>query len=563
MFSPVLKPAGFSVFVLLSLGGFFLGFSGSVDDAHISYWSAWTLAHYGEIVNYNVDRVEQSSALLQVVLLAILHKVSGVSVVTLGHITTTLFSAISLYVVARLSYAMQPRSQWVVTLFLATSPFFVYWSFGGMEAPMLGLLLLCTAMCWHRFLLDGKAVLWVWVLAFLVQLSRPEQLLVMFASAALLGVFRSVMGAQCGWVLHRIAALIAVQAMVAICILFWRHVYFGDWWPQPVSVKVGGDWLANAVAGIRYVKGSFVCLGLLLPAALVVVGATRALSAGMLASPMPIVVVLVVVYVAFVVASGGDWMPAGRFWVPVLPLCAVLAGLAFSRGWLLRLRVLVVCVLVLIQGTCLWRGTTTDMNGVPLWKHAKLTAQDHLEAFTFFERHGREHLHDIPTLAYLRPLVAQLMATQPVNQRLTIMVGQAGMVMYHLSMQWPGRLQVIDRNGLVDRALDRCPVVANIPKTRNGLGVGYEWLMSNEDALLNLCAIRLPDIVFDIDAGWNRRNLNALKLKGYVVVYYQSGHIVDEGDWLPLRRVGAGQYIAVSHSLYQRLGSPVPLRRLF
>lgn len=562
MFSPVLKSVGFSVFVLLSLGGFFLGFSGSVDDAHISYWSAWALAHYGEIVNYNFDRVEQSSALLQVVLLAVLHKASGVSVVALGHITTTVFSAISLYVVARLSHAVQPQSQWGATLFLATSPFFVYWSFGGMEAPMLGLLLLCTVVCWHRFLMDGRAVLWVGVLAFLVQLSRPEQLLVMCLSALLLGVVRGVIGVQCRWAWHRIAVLIAVQVAVAICILFWRYAYFGDWWPQPVSVKVGGGWLANAVTGIRYVKDSFVCLGLLLPAALVVAGAMRALSAGMLASPMPIVVVLAAVYVAFVVASGGDWMPAGRFWVPILPLCAVLAGLVFS-GARPRLWVLVTCVLVLVHVACLWRGTMTDMNGVPVWKRAKLVEADHPESFTFLERHGREHLHDIPTLAYLRPLVAQLMAIQPADQRLTIMVGQAGMVMYHLGMQWPGRLQVIDRNGLVDRALDRCSVAESIPKTRNGLGVGYEWLMSNEAALLGVCAFRLPDIVFDIDAGWNRRNLNALKARGYVVVYYQSGHMVDEGDWLPLRRIGAGQYIAVSDGIYRRLGSPVPQRRLF
>ena len=50
----------FPALLMLVLGGFFLGFSGGVDDAHISYWSAWTLSHEAQLLNYNFERIEQS-----------------------------------------------------------------------------------------------------------------------------------------------------------------------------------------------------------------------------------------------------------------------------------------------------------------------------------------------------------------------------------------------------------------------------------------------------------------------------------------------------------------------
>ena len=53
------------------------------DDSHITYWPAYTLAHFGDILNYNGERVEQSSSLLHVLVLATFHKLTGVDVVTL------------------------------------------------------------------------------------------------------------------------------------------------------------------------------------------------------------------------------------------------------------------------------------------------------------------------------------------------------------------------------------------------------------------------------------------------------------------------------------------------
>src|SRR4030095_14488111 len=48
----------------------------------------YTLSHYGQMLNYNGERVEQSSSLFQVVLLAALHAVTGLNLLTLAKVAS-------------------------------------------------------------------------------------------------------------------------------------------------------------------------------------------------------------------------------------------------------------------------------------------------------------------------------------------------------------------------------------------------------------------------------------------------------------------------------------------
>ncbi|AUX28516.1 MULTISPECIES: hypothetical protein [Sorangium] len=52
-----------AAFVLL---GFVLLSAPGHDDSHITYWAAHTLEEHGQILNYNGERVEQSSSLAHV-----------------------------------------------------------------------------------------------------------------------------------------------------------------------------------------------------------------------------------------------------------------------------------------------------------------------------------------------------------------------------------------------------------------------------------------------------------------------------------------------------------------
>ena len=64
------------------------------DDSYITFWSAHALAESGEIVNYNGDRVEQSSTFAFVLLLAGLHLILPLDVPTIGTVVSLVFAPV-------------------------------------------------------------------------------------------------------------------------------------------------------------------------------------------------------------------------------------------------------------------------------------------------------------------------------------------------------------------------------------------------------------------------------------------------------------------------------------
>lgn len=553
--------------VLLMLGGYFLGFSGSVDDAHISFWAASSLANDGEILNYNFDRIEQSSALLQVLLLAFLQLVSGIAAVTLGHVTTILAAIAALFVTGKMAQRILPQSAGLAILLLATSPFFVYWSFSGMEGPLLALLLVLLLTTLESWLQGQRIFVAVFLLSLAVQMARPEMPLVLSVFVLALFPVRALLNIPL-WEWKALAQLLCIQMICAGLLASWRWWYFGDLVPQPVNAKVGGMSLVSLQQGLQYLQETVLDVYVLLPGVLVATGVCLVL----LRWREPLAVLLVVLlatYSVFVIASGGDWMAAGRFWVPVMPLAMVLAALALMRlctSVMLRNGLLLLVVFGNVM--YMWRGTSVDFNGIPLWKKTQLTTMDRAGDFSFFERHAREHLHDIPTLAYARPLVSALLAARANAGNATpvyFMAGQMGMVPFYLAGDFGQRIHFFDRNGITERMLTDCNIAAALPRTRNGIGTGYEWIVENQSQLESQCGFVMPDIIFDIETGWNRRNILALQQAGYVFVYRQRGHILDEPPdaWLPLRKIGAGQFIALSHNAWQQLGEPEITERIF
>jgi hypothetical protein len=118
--------------ILVLVGAFFFPSAGQ-DDAHITYWAAYSLYHFGEVLNYNGDRVEQSSSLLQVILLALAAFVSKIDIVTLGKLSSVLFGVASLVALHILMKKIEPKAAFLAAVLTGTSAYFVYWSFGGLE----------------------------------------------------------------------------------------------------------------------------------------------------------------------------------------------------------------------------------------------------------------------------------------------------------------------------------------------------------------------------------------------------------------------------------------------
>jgi hypothetical protein len=122
---------------ILLATGFVLFASAGRDDAHLSYWPAHTLAHIGQITNYSGDRVEQSSSLLHVVSLAAIARLTGTDPVTFGKAFSAFFGAatiVGLFVLVQ-RIASQ-RAALAATFIASTSPYLLYWSYGGLETTL-------------------------------------------------------------------------------------------------------------------------------------------------------------------------------------------------------------------------------------------------------------------------------------------------------------------------------------------------------------------------------------------------------------------------------------------
>jgi hypothetical protein len=114
-------------------GLFLYSASSSMDDVYITYWVAKTLSNFGTIINYNGEVLEQSSSLLHVIILAVLHRLSGISLPNLGIYFSALMGGLTMLAAWRLACFLKVRSAWFVVLFCAWFPYLVYWSFTGLE----------------------------------------------------------------------------------------------------------------------------------------------------------------------------------------------------------------------------------------------------------------------------------------------------------------------------------------------------------------------------------------------------------------------------------------------
>ena len=161
---------------ILVLAGLVLFGSGGRDDAHITYWPAYTLANFGQILNYNGDRIEQSSSLLQVALLAAFARITGLEIVTLGHLSSIVFGVASVaFTFTLVTKAANRTAGFAAAILTAMSPYFVYWSFGGLESTLVsfaGVLLIMTATDYLRHQMR-HSLLWLALSIILFELVRP------------------------------------------------------------------------------------------------------------------------------------------------------------------------------------------------------------------------------------------------------------------------------------------------------------------------------------------------------------------------------------------------------
>ena len=300
----------------------------TADDAYISFRYA---EHFGQgkgIVYNEGECVEGYTTFLWVFLLGLGH-MAGCYIPILAK---TLGMALSIGCLLLLSVSHKftgvsdIRASAIAPLLLGTCGIFTVWAMSGMEVPLVGFLVLLSALLHLRSRsMPEKTglVLATGISCALATMSRPEcglMFLVLFADRLIDGIKRR------NWTFFWFG--LAFSSLY-VPYFIWRYAYYGFLLPNTFYAKVGYT-EAQVIRGARYtMKFAGPALLILVP---------------VIASLVPIpkkykkekcrgaAVLLwgVAVHTVFVILVGGDVMPAYRFFSPFMPLICLLSAMALA-----------------------------------------------------------------------------------------------------------------------------------------------------------------------------------------------------------------------------------------
>ena len=494
------------------------------DDSHITYWAAHALAHFGEIVNYNGARLEQSSSLLQTLLLAGLHRLSGVEIPALAVYLSVIAWALAVLRVDAMLRRCGAGGGALGFAVIASSPLLLYWALGGLETTVYIWLLLEAS--WQLSRIAGgeaSALSPRTILLFAaVVLVRPESPLILLCGtlavtvlAAIGTVFR---GPAFRPALRRGLLATGLAALLFALLAGWRLHYFGNAFPQSVTVKMGADDLWYR---IQDGFASNIDVSVLADLPFLLVAWIAALLACLLRRHehgwrLLVPVLLVGAQFCFSVAVGADWMYGARFWAHVLPLmylCLFLLISGWRQGGAAGRRVFhaVMAGLVLfnLSGSlyCARNWTSSRPLFVALHEDALLKQATRGFDFCWTERFNPVHMRDALFLARIDPTIEKLTRGKQV---VTIASGQAGMVMYHVARKYYGKIRFIDRHGLATRWEAEELAAADGYVDRLGLYVPIENFLALGRRFPRLAA----DVVFDL----GRPRAAAVRQAGYRII---------------------------------------------
>lgn len=551
--------------LFLAIGGGLFPSAGN-DDAYISYWPAYTLASQGRILNYNGEAIEQSSSLLQVLLVAAGARATGLALPWVGWGLSVLAGLATLLATDRLVGRIAPPLRGATLLVLALAVYLVYWSFSGMEASLASLttVLLLGALVGIARPAPRPRDWIALTLATLLGVScRPEAPFVIGAAMlgfAALGGLRAWQGRTrpepVGAVeVRRALGGLGILLGVTAGVILGRLGSFDAAFPQPVSAKFGGLTQRALLGGLSYGIVNWAVHPLLALAAL---GAwrvvARALRGEAEAPWRGWALALLLAQGAFIVGGGGDWMEGGRFLVPVLPLLVLFALDAGRRLAPPRLRVPGTLLLAAFQVMSLLLFARSESHATPLWTRAQTGVAGGRATHPALEHRNRVHLRDLPTAQALEDLVSQIQQQRP--EKLWILTGQGGVALYYTFQRHEGRLGVIDRRGLLDRRLTSSATARGFGRDAYGLAIRDAWIVHLFDSIHEECGVPRPDIILDLR--FLPDETRVLRRYGYEPVYEQAGVILAGSTWLPGDPIWARQKIFVRRELLPLLDASFP-----
>lgn len=296
------------------------------EDAFIVYRYSMNMATGNGPVFNPGDRVEGYSDFLWMVLLSIIYWLTGVSIPTTARIIGSLSAIICIYITYRLCYKLTSDyyASVIASFIVSSSGVFAAYGTSGLETPLFTLLLTLTFLLYtYRDIEYNVNWFGVGLLIGLSTMARPEGILLLF-------VFMSVILVSPDYSQNRsrhVGKLLSSYGILILPWFLWRVLYYGYVIPNPISAKSGMNLIYQIQLGLEYLI-NFICVNgpLMLIIAIYFVLNRKKFKDIILqmSHHQKLIFYSIIVYVTFVVSVGGDWMPALRFFAPIMPILVVL-----------------------------------------------------------------------------------------------------------------------------------------------------------------------------------------------------------------------------------------------
>jgi arabinofuranosyltransferase len=305
------KRAIWIVLLFFVLAGLYLNIQ-PVDDMFIAlrYARNWGNG-FGPVFNIG-ERVEGYTCFLWVALLAGFQALN-VNILAVARILSVIFALLSIYGVHLCASKSESLNRTLAVSTLAINLPLLYWAFVGMEVSLMAFLNLCCLIFYLNWIRTGnRSHLRLFsILAVLSTLTRPEGII--------------LFGISWIWILFfsqtrvRDAAESVLIYLIGIgSFVLWRYGYYGYALPNTFYAKVDRFGIPLLLKGIQYTLLFFIPHILLL-APLVLPRRNEVERREFF-----FLVSLFVCQCLAVMLEGGDHYPASRFFVPVLPVLALL-----------------------------------------------------------------------------------------------------------------------------------------------------------------------------------------------------------------------------------------------
>ncbi len=306
------------------------------EDSFITFRFARHLANgHGIVWNVGEAPVEGYTNFLWMLISALILKL-GLDVVLLTQALGVAASLASIWLVVRFArevFGLPRAFAHLAGLMLAISGPFATWAGSSMETNLFALLILGGCFTFARYIktTNTRDLLLAQALLFLATLTRPEGLMV-FVVLGGIGLVLQPWKQGIRSVVNYLASLF-VFIIPFLIYFIWRYQYFGYVLPNTFYAKTGGG-LFQYMRGAKYslLFGLLFVLPLAPPALAYLwerdwsglrqrLFSLTAWRARVRQYPGLVVCGLVsLVYTAYIVFVGGDYMAMFRFFVPILPL---------------------------------------------------------------------------------------------------------------------------------------------------------------------------------------------------------------------------------------------------